>query len=490
MLLDRGNNSEPPHHANAKPWHAVCTSPGVTPSPKLARNIWLAGASLAALLAGGLLMPAQAQLAAQDRAVKTSKTCANECHIEIWDRSVMHGPAASDCSACHLQGNPDEHKFFLVADKEKLCLRCHDLPHDDQMHPPVRDGLCLACHDPHGSEHENLLVADPVRLCNQCHQDSFSNAKFVHGPVAVGACVLCHEGHSAPRAALLRKSPQELCLTCHDDVLQIKEGEHLHEALQQDCTACHDPHAADHRYLLQSAAPQLCSTCHEEVIAEMTNHAVVHGALQEENGCSGCHAPHKSTLPKLQKAPQPDICLNCHNKPTEDHTGKTLPNMAKLLADNPNHHGPIREGQCTACHSPHSADHFRLLTDEYPTEFYAPFDPERYKLCFECHIPDLVKTEKGVGLTKFRDRDLNLHYLHVNQEKGRTCRACHEVHASSRPAHIREAVPYGSAGWMLEINFEQSPTGGTCAPACHSPRTYDNTGGGPSQWSSEATAAK
>ena len=81
----------------------------------------------------------------------------------------------------------------------------------------------------------------------------------------------------------------------------------------------------------------------------------------------------------------------------------------------------------------------------------------------------------GTGLTQFRDGDRNLHYVHVNREKGRTCRACHEVHASKRPAHIREAVPYGSGNWMLEINFEQTPQGGSCTPACHVMRSYTRT---------------
>ena len=72
------------------------------------------------------------------------------------------------------------------------------------------------------------------------------------------------------------------------------------------------------------------------------------------------------------------------------------------------------------------------------------------------------------GITGFRNGDENIHFRHVNKvDKGRTCRACHEVHASKRPAHIREAVPFGSGGWLLDINFEQTEDGGSCAPGCH-----------------------
>ena len=80
---------------------------------------------------------------------------------------------------------------------------------------------------------------------------------------------------------------------------------------------------------------------------------------------------------------------------------------------------------------------------------------------------------KGTRITGFRDGDRNLHLIHVNDKaKGRTCRACHEVHASRRPFHMREKVPYGASGWQLKINFEQLPNGGSCAPACHWKETY------------------
>jgi predicted CXXCH cytochrome family protein len=55
--------------------------------------------------------------------------------------------------------------------------------------------------------------------------------------------------------------------------------------------------------------------------------------------------------------------------------------------------------------------------------------------------------------------------------KGRTCRACHETHASNFPKHIREAVPFGS--WDLPVNFEKTESGGSCAPGCHKEKKYD-----------------
>lgn len=414
-----------------------------------------------------------------------AQTCAGECHQEILSRRVMHGPAQRDCEACHVLGDRERHTFFLINTPEELCVRCHAIPQRSHTHAPARDGACMDCHDPHGSDHPAVLVADPRReLCATCHQPAQFQGEYVHGPVVLGACVVCHEPHASAEPALLRQSERETCLSCHAEVLGETEDEqgvitHTHAALDQGCSGCHDPHASDHRFQLRELAPRLCMTCHEDQVQQTLEGAkVVHGAVLQEGGCNVCHEPHRSRLPNLQRATQPKLCLDCHNRPMKtDETGAVLANMASLLEHNPDHHGPIREGSCTACHSAHSADRFRLLIDDYPPDFYAPFKVETFSLCFKCHIPDLVLKDQGRGLTQFRDGDTNLHWLHVNQEKGRTCRACHEVHASRRPAHVREAVPFGSAGWMLEINFEQTSDGGVCTPACHQTKTYERRDG-------------
>ena len=87
----------------------------------------------------------------------------------------------------------------------------------------------------------------------------------------------------------------------------------------------------------------------------------------------------------------------------------------------------------------------------------------------------MVKDAKTTTLTKFRNGDQNLHFVHVNKdERGRTCRACHEVHASKQPHQIRDAVPYGHTGYLLKVNFTKTDTGGQCAETCHVTRSYTN----------------
>ena len=108
----------------------------------------------------------------------------------------------------------------------------------------------------------------------------------------------------------------------------------------------------------------------------------------------------------------------------------------------------------------------------FPSAFYQGFALDKYDLCFSCHDKQLVLNEQAKGLTGFRNGEQNLHFVHVNKsDKGRSCRACHETHASVQPRHIRDSVPYGQ--WQMPINFKKIETGGSCAPGCHKPFGYD-----------------
>ena len=405
------------------------------------------------------------------------KDCtASECHQDVIAHKYVHDQKAADCAACHLQiGKAEDHQFALPAKPEDLCVKCHQLPAKKHAHLPMTEGKCMSCHDPHGSEHKHELRGDPNKdLCIKCHHKTdVTNKKFVHGPVAVGACSTCHVSHSSDEPKLLQASPNALCMTCHEETGRAEDGVHLHKALEQGCVNCHDPHATDHKFQLVEDSPKLCLSCHQEKFDQMTAGAkVVHQAVSQDGGCPSCHSPHSSKLPGLQRASEVTTCLKCHDRQIKKADGKVISNMAKLLETNPIKHGPIRDGHCTVCHDPHAGPHFSLLSDEYPAKFYSAFSMDNYKLCFRCHSADMVTKEDGTGVTMFRDGTRNLHALHVNKDNGRTCRACHEVHASTRPAHVRESVPYGTSNWMLEINYEASEEGGSCAPGCHQVKKY------------------
>ncbi len=406
-----------------------------------------------------------------------TKTCVtSSCHGDLVNRRFVHAPTARQkCVACHIEDEPREHRFRPTSELDDLCTTCHVPARRTYTHAPVRDGECVSCHDPHGSDRPLLLHDDPTGgLCLSCHEDhSGADALFVHGPVETGACILCHEAHASWQPILLTEPPQSLCGRCHQEVVAATAASrHPHPPVETDCLACHDAHASDHAAQLRKDAPELCFECHDDIRQLVTESVTVHGALTEAGGCRQCHLSHGSELPALQRQTQSELCLSCHDEPVRAADGRMITNMAALLQQNPNHHGPIRDGACSACHLPHAAAHRQLLLKAYPTEFYADFEPDRYALCFDCHIPEMVTSSEGAGLTRFRDGNLNLHWLHVNRDRGRTCRACHEVHASRHAFHMRDSVPYGNSGWALEINFETSDTGGSCRPGCHEPTVY------------------
>lgn len=405
-----------------------------------------------------------------------------DCHPGVVEHDFAHGPAAQrKCQACHVVRSTDEHTFDLRLPEERFCTSCHIVKRPDFLHTPVREGRCTECHDPHGSGFRFMLRADPVEdLCRRCHDPAdIANGTHVHVPVASGACVLCHDAHGSWRPNLLVQPGRELCTSCHGAVqsdLVRKAYDHQPVADGQ-CTACHDAHASDAPLQLVEAVPALCTGCHPDVGERIDHARVTHAAVRDDRACLNCHDAHAGGFPGLLDQPTAELCLECHDRRIPLKEGGQLQDMAALLRENPFHHGPIRNGDCNACHDPHGNDHFRLLVQEYPPEFYAPFQFERYALCFSCHVREMVEEPYGIGITGFSTQTdqgvQNLHFVHVvNEKKGRTCRACHEVHASAHPFHIRDAVPFGEDGWPLQINFVATAEGGRCAPACHAPRSY------------------
>jgi len=223
--------------------------------------------------------------------------------------------------------------------------------------------------------------------------------------------------------------------------------------------------------LISKDEPDFCFECHPQIGQIIKSSSRVHEATIMGKSCSNCHAAHASFLPKLLLGPMYDICLSCHDKEVQGKDGALLQNIAAIMAENPFRHGPIQQNNCIACHNPHGSNIFRLLVSYFPEDFYAPFDLKEYNLCFQCHPKDTFLQERTTALTNFRDGDLNLHFMHVNKEdKGRTCRACHEVHASKQKAHVRSVVPYGN--WEFPLVFEADEEGGTCAAGCHDAKSY------------------
>ena len=367
-----------------------------------------------------------------------------------------------------LAANPAPQQFEpnMLADKEVI-------------HKPYEWGDCSVCHidkDPQKSGN-TALVKEPPDLCYQCHDKKTKEGKkFIHGPVAAGACTVCHDPHkSKNRRLLVYDSINGLCTSCHIDKRDLlQKTDNIHPPVADNCIHCHDPHTENFKFQLKGSPKKgLCVMCHEDKKIWESKVKNRHSAMSSSRKCLNCHDPHGTGQPfSLKTAAIKDLCLQCHDKElVRDEDGAKLINMAKHLKEHPDWHGPIQWGDCATCHNPHGSSNFRMLKKPFPETFYASFDVDKY-LCFECHDPKKVTEPRTTEATNFRNGDLNLHYLHVNKDKGRTCRACHDVHATKDyPHHLRKKTKFGRINFP--IRFIETPTGGSCAPACHARRYYD-----------------
>jgi len=306
---------------------------------------------------------------------------------------------------------------------------------------------------------------------------SSEKAVSYHAPFDAGDCSICHTTNDPQNPGPAKASANDLCLGCHDDFKETLGRKYAHPPSQKNCLNCHNPHDSKQPKLLLDDSQTLCLSCHQQIKKAALQSKVKHDALTQGDKCINCHNPHGANIEHLLVQLPMQLCLQCHgDAEVLDHNGKKLTNMKKLLADNPNQHGPVASQDCSSCHQTHGGENFRLLTNAYPAAFYSAYDPQNYALCFSCHEEKAFTQPKTEELTQFRDGSRNLHYLHVNRsELGRTCRACHEVHASEHEHQIRNSVPYGPKGWPLKINYTKTETGGECSKTCHSTKTYNNS---------------
>ncbi|WP_224985047.1 cytochrome c3 family protein [Geomonas agri] len=452
--------------ADVKPFHAR-------------KNPLFACTSMITMIAACLIILLYGQASASpDQAVSSpplqTACVTSECHKGMGTLSYVHGPIArGECTYCHVQTG--KHSFKPISDSGKQCVECHEQGAPlAVVHQPVKQRQCIKCHDPHQSANKYQLRAAGADLCFLCHKKSIAGSTFVHGPVAVGSCNACHAGHQSQMRKLLLIDGNDLCFSCHTDKAdQLKNAKFLHDPVKQSCLYCHNPHSAPYRYMVKADSTNLCYSCHRQKNNEILAASVKHKGLDTDKGCTACHDAHASEHPKMLVKQSGDLCLGCHDRVYTSASGR-LENMKELLEKNKDHHGPIRQNDCSGCHNAHGSNYFRILRENFPPLFYAGYDPDNYKLCFMCHEKSLASVKLTTTLTGFRNYQKNLHFVHVNKPvKGRTCRACHDAHATNNPRHIRDSVPFGSANWNLPVGFTKTDGGGSCLPGCHKKFSYD-----------------
>ena len=244
----------------------------------------------------------------------------------------------------------------------------------------------------------------------------------------------------------------EECIDCHGDKI---DQEVKHEAVENGCDVCHEstgePHPEDGiaGFKLVDSSPDLCYYCHEEPETPASGHQPV-----TEGACLSCHDVHGSANQALILQPEEELCLSCH----------------PVTRGQERVHSAIENGGCMICHQPHGSQFRVLLTERYPVEDYLLASIDSFGLCFMCHDTDLLEAEETQGATNFRDGSRNLHQLHINGQKGRNCKFCHNLHESDQQFLIEEAVPFGS--WEMQMNFIATEEGGSCLPGCHGKKVY------------------
>lgn len=212
--------------------------------------------------------------------------------------------------------------------------------------------------------------------------------------------------------------------------------------------------------------PKACETCHEIIQPDEL------GVVREPQKTAG------RCLHRFRKIPEKtaDLCVKCHDTNSETPSSVLLtPQKIVFAGENMHWHKPFAEGKCTLCHDAHESDFFDLMKAQYPETPYAAYSADAYRLCFlnQCHqdLQNDLEIPRVLSGTGFRNGNLNLHYKHVNKNKGRTCRTCHRLHGSRFPDLMTGSFVFGTR--ELKLEYEQTDTGGSCKTPCHSTGNYD-----------------
>jgi len=420
----------------------------------------------------------------QSQSFPESPTCITaQCHAATKSFTNAHYPAQTGrCLACHKQVN-QQHPgangadFQLLAKGAALCNTCHPkLQGKKYGHAPAAEGECLQCHAPHGSDNKFLLsvpAAAQDKLCLQCHDEQITANKFTHGPVGLGACTYCHAPHESDYKGLLKSDLETLCFECHSDIAAgVKASTSIHEVVRTEgCTSCHQPHGSEFPSLLKQSGEEFCFTCHPDIKDKYEKSRSKHAGLFLEKQCGTCHQPHYSSYEKLLNSKELDLCLSCHSE--QSSISSKSPKDISLELKQTYLHEPLAQGQCAVCHDPHGSKFDKLLIGPYPDDIYASYSPEIYDLCFTCHDKELLTSQTTDTATSFRNGSQNLHYFHAAiPQKGRTCRTCHQSHASNGPKLINQSgSSFGE--WQMSISFSTTGNGGSCMPGCHRKMEYN-----------------
>ena len=316
----------------------------------------------------------------------------------------------------------------------KQCLKCHEefkkTLKQRSVHPLLKKGECIGCHDPHTSSHKKLLISDITTLCSSCHKNMVPDkARSSHKIVIEGNCITCHNSHGSDNRFILSKSANELCFECHKEVgTRSQNARFKHEPVKKGkgCLSCHNPHASTRAdSLLRNSVPELCTECHKTNRAFFARRHMNYKVAA--SNCTSCHNTHGSNkngiLYDNVHAPVAEKkCTQCHPQPTAANALETKKKGTLLCRDCHNDmiketlsknrlHAPLADKDgCLNCHNPHGTKEKKLLKDTQPV------------VCGQCHA-DTVKLQEW-SITNPKNKNL------CEPVKAGNCVSCHSPHAA------------------------------------------------------------
>lgn len=192
--------------------------------------------------------------------------------------------------------------------------------------------------------------------------------------------------------------------------------------------------------LKPGANGKICLNCHNN-FQEKLKKPFVHTPVKAGE-CTGCHSPHTSSHGKLLAADPTKICYSCHAQMSHTNDSSV--------------HKVVAEGNCVKCHDPHAANNKNSLLKA------------GNELCLECH------KEMGATLSKVK-------FKHSPVAKG--CLNCHDPHASSKFGFLlKNDVPALCIGChkidrpIFAKQHMNYPVAKSRCTSCHNPHGSDNPG--------------
>jgi len=210
----------------------------------------------------------------------------------------------------------------------------------------------------------------------------------------------------------------------------------------------------------------------EKCHAEFSKRKYRHRIGSDPEKCDICHIMKIRDRHVFEKIPEvtAPLCRKCHSvKVIVPRQIKKAPPKVMDIGENKVQHKPFKEGRCTVCHDAHGSNYPWHLRADYPWGTYATYKKGRYNLCTirDCHkgLDEMLGNPRTLKLTMFRNGNANLHWRHVNKQKGRTCNICHDPHATKGPSLVKETFRFGNR--LLDIRYTQTAEGGKCETTCH-----------------------